>query len=78
LRADTVIGAGTVNRRLPPTVSAATVSAIAATIEPASVVIVVATTVVSTCGFVSVVLTATTRAKGDACDHQHNHHYRDN
>ena len=50
---------GAVNRRLPPTVSAATIAA----------VIVVATTVVSTRGFVSVVLTATTRAEGDASDH---------
>jgi hypothetical protein len=51
----------------PPTVSAATV-------EPASAVFVVATTVVSTRGFVSVVLPAATRAEDDACDHQYNHH----
>jgi hypothetical protein len=71
----------------PPT-SPSTSSAVSsptATVEPASavsaVIVVSAVSVravVATRSFVFVVLTATTRAKGDACDHQYNHHYRNN
>ena len=67
------------------TVSSPTAATITATVGPApavSAVIVVPAVsvraVVATRGFVPVVLTATTRAKGDACDHQYGHHYRHN
>jgi hypothetical protein len=63
----------------------ATVTAVTSTVEPApaffTVIVVLATSVravVATRSFVFVVPTATTRAKGDACDHQYNHHYRNN
>jgi hypothetical protein len=63
----------------------AAVATITATVEPAPAVsaVIVAPAVsvravVATRGFVSVLLTATTRAKGDTCDHQYGHHYRHN
>ena len=64
-------------------VSSATVAPVTSTVEPApaiSVVIVMAAfsvgAVVAARGFVPVVLTATTRAKSDAYDHQNNYHDR--
>jgi hypothetical protein len=67
------------------TVSAATVATatMMRTVGPASVVAamtvaaVIECAVVATRGFVSVVLPATTRAKGDACDHQDDDHDHD-
>ena len=72
------------------TVSAATVATATVatatmmrTVGPASVVAVMTVAavikcaVVATRGFVSVVLPATTRAKGDACDHQDDDHDHD-
>ncbi len=64
-------------------VSSPTVAAMTSTVEPApavSAVIVVAAvsvgSVVAARGFVFVVPTATTRAKGDAYDHNYSHHDR--
>ena len=52
------------------------------TVEPAPavsiVVVVPAVSVVAARSSVLVVLTATTRAKGDACDYQYNHYYHNN
>jgi hypothetical protein len=48
-------------------------TAVSGAVIMVAVVTVSVRAIVATRGFVSVVLPATTRAKGNACDHQYNH-----